>query len=130
MKDTDTFTTVTVPRPITVQRIKDLLTSAFEGGSNYWIRHAERHGAPRSMAQFLSDVPFVDKEAHLIIHEDVDDREPTIPHRLDSNVLKKGMETFATMCPKHFQDFLEENDDACTADCFLQCCLFKEVKYG
>jgi len=32
--------------------------------------------------------------------------------------------------PRHFHNFLEENDDAETGDVFIQCCLFGEIVYG
>jgi hypothetical protein len=32
--------------------------------------------------------------------------------------------------PRHFGDFMGENDDATTSDVFLQLCLFGEVVYG
>jgi hypothetical protein len=31
---------------------------------------------------------------------------------------------------RHFSDMIAENDDATTADVFLQCCLFGELVYG
>jgi hypothetical protein len=32
--------------------------------------------------------------------------------------------------PRHFADFMQENDDAVTGDVFLQCVLLKAVIYG
>jgi len=32
--------------------------------------------------------------------------------------------------PKHFSDAVEEDFDATTADCWLQCCLFGDVIFG
>ena len=42
MQNTDTLTIIAVPMNITVQRIKDLLCCAIEGGSNYWCETMDR----------------------------------------------------------------------------------------
>ena len=43
----------------------------------------------------------------------------------------RGLQTFSTFANgRHFKDFLYENEDAMTGDCFLQCCVFNEVIYG
>jgi len=36
----------------------------------------------------------------------------------------------ASEAPRHFADFIAENDDAETADVFLQCCLFGRIVFG
>jgi hypothetical protein len=70
MKDTDTLIPL-VAYNITVERVKDLLTSAFEGGSGYWIEETERIGEAkdRKQAPFLCDAPFV-KDGYLKVKED------------------------------------------------------------
>jgi hypothetical protein len=124
MKDTDILVKVQVP--ITVERIKDLLCSAIEGGSNYWVGTLDRKGGiTRAQAEYRQDVPFV-KGGWLELIEQDDEK----THRLDIKKIKSGMQVFATKFPRHFGDFMDENDDAETGDVFLQCCIFGDTIYG
>ncbi len=127
--ETETLT-VTVPLQVPVGRIKDLLTSAFEGGSNYWVEVAERLGEAkdRKQAEFLSDAPFV-KNGCLRIKDNLDmDGEKWF--LLTPQILVEGLKVMAHKYPKAWTDFLNENDDAETADIFLQCVCFGDVIYG
>jgi hypothetical protein len=49
---------------------------------------------------------------------------------LNISTIKIGLQVMAVKYPRHWQDFIQENADACTADVFLQCCLFGEVIFG
>jgi hypothetical protein len=49
---------------------------------------------------------------------------------LGKSEIEKGLSLMAEAYSKHFSDFIEENDDADTADTFLQLCLFGEVVFG
>ena len=44
--------------------------------------------------------------------------------------MKKGLDLMAGEHQRHWQDFINENDDADTADVFMQLCLFGEIVYG
>lgn len=44
--------------------------------------------------------------------------------------IQKGLQVMAEKFPRHFNDFVTENDDAITGDVFLQCCLLEDVVYG
>ena len=122
-----------VPFHVTVERVKDLLTCAFEGGSNYWVEVAERVGEAqdRKQAPFLCDCPFV-KDGYLKIKEKSDEAEDGIGgwFNIDPETIKTGLAVFAQKYPKAFADFVNENDDAGTGDTFLQCVCFGEVIYG
>lgn len=138
--------TVTVTHEIPVERIKDLLCNAIEGGSNYWCNTMDRMGGiTREQANYRHDVPFVEGGWLQIIedepgmpesqpvptryYEDIDGKR-TECYRLDLEAIKKGLNVFAEKCPHQFADFIAENDDAETGDCFLQCILFGHVIYG
>jgi hypothetical protein len=131
MNATDSLS-VTIPLTVTIERIKDLLTSAFEGGSNYWIEEAERVGEAqdRKQAPYLCDAPFV-KDGYVRIKDEGD----AINHNggwfnINPQTIKEGLEKMAAKYPKAWADFMNENDDAETADIFLQCCCFGEAIYG
>lgn len=113
--------TVTIQRQLDDQRIEDLLVGAFEGGSNYWIkslrRVTERH-PDIYQAAVIGDGLHIraDGEPH--------------PRHLDRGHLEHGLRLMAEKYPSHMGAVLDGNDDAGTADVFLQLCLFGEVVYG
>jgi hypothetical protein len=133
MKDTDALISLMVPYHVTVERVKDLLTCAFEGGSGYWIEETERVGEAkdRKQAPFLCDCPFV-KDGYLKIKEDGTEAKHGMGgwFNIDLETIKTGLAVFAQKYPKDFADFVNENDDAGTGDTFLQCVCFGEAIYG
>lgn len=129
---------VTITKEIDLDSISSLLCSAFEGGSNYWYE-IDQFVKPETFS-FLTeagednpqiykhlDYPLNEGGAVIIsVPEDDDGKKYT----LDLNAVKKGLKVMAKDYPRHFTDFVKENDDACTGDVFLQCCLFGEVIFG
>jgi hypothetical protein len=113
--------------PITEERVFCVLTSAFEGGSNYWISSVEigddKTGVPRMSWTFVQDIPLVGGCL------EITDDEGNV-HALNKDKLCEGLKTMATKFQRHFMDLITENDDAETGDVFLQCCLFGDVIYG
>lgn len=49
---------------------------------------------------------------------------------LDTEAIERGLQLMATTRPKEWADFLNDNADIETADCFLQLCLLGEIVYG
>ena len=49
---------------------------------------------------------------------------------LDGDAVQRGLQTMAEKYPRHWGDFIRENEDAITGDVFIQCCLLGEVVYG
>lgn len=145
MNDNATLS-VNVPIQIPVQRIKDLLCNAIEGGSNYWCDTIDRMGdIGGKQAEYRQDVPFVAGGWLRVIEQEsgmpsyvnaparyfeMIDGKLTECYRLDRECLIRGLQTMASKYPKHFSDFLNETDDATTGDVFLQCCCFGEAIYG
>jgi len=109
----------------TDERLKDLLCGAFEGGSGYWIDEVKvpsKKAQKRAGAEYYHESPVVGLELVITSEEG--------KHTLNRASLEKGLQVFAQKCPRQFGDFIAENDDAETSDCFLQCCLFGEVIFG
>jgi hypothetical protein len=133
MNDNEPLISLMVPFHVTVERVKDLLTCAFEGGSNYWIESAIRRGeaTDRKKAPFLCDAPFV-SDGYLQVKEDGSEANHGMGgwFNINPETIKTGLTVFAQKHPKHFADFVNENDDAETGDMFLQCVCFGEVIYG
>mgnify|MGYP001205215659 CR=1 FL=1 len=132
---------ITIEQDIPDHRISDLLCGAFEGGSNYWYQ----------IEEFIKPVNFDNTDPEnrrirhlsypqneggaLIISTVVADGEPEYgeelkTYRLDLEALSRGLRLMSINYPRHYRDFLTENDDADTSDVFLQCCLFGKTIYG
>lgn len=118
----DEFMNLPVKTSISVERIEDMLCGAFEGGSNYWARLIVEGDDVKK-----EDAYFGWLEQGILKVEDPED-EKTYP--LDIESIKKGLKVMAEKFTRHFNDFVNENDDAETADVFLQCCVFGDVIYG
>lgn len=139
--------TVQVSHQIELKRLADLLVGCMEGGSNYWVNTADAIKPPGD-----EELTFVYDDQHMYprytypFNEGgalaiylIDDKQlgifashPTSLHRLTLDKIKKGTELFAAHpdYAHHFKDFVQENDDATTADVWLQLCLFGKVIYG
>jgi hypothetical protein len=116
-------------------RISDLLCNAFEGGSNYWYLITSQKKPP--VLSFRSDVkevyPHLDyplNEGGSLKIQDMEGENRKKRYTLDLEAVKRGLEIMARDYPRHWADFISENDDGDTGDVFLQCCLFGEAIYG
>ena len=134
-------TTIDVPE----QRLRDMLTCAFEGGSNYWylidesetvyadglsyedFKEGGKLTDPDNYHHPLEIIPFT-KGCSLHIRDKNDNG--CWGYFLGLAELEAGLQVMAEKYPRHFSDMLEENDDADTGDVYLQCCLFGEVIFG
>ncbi len=115
---------------ITDERISDLLCGAFEGGSNYWYCIELQRKPEGAECTYVQDYPL--QGGSLLISADGNPN----PARgdgfwlLNREALESGLETMQEKYPRHWHDFVSEQDDAETADVYLQCCLFGEVVFG
>lgn len=117
---------------VQLRRIKDLLCSAFEGGSNYWIKIVDTPAKSKrhKQVEYWHECGVHD---WLVVHTEGDEGKKDNcgkGYRLDFDACNRGMAVFAAKFPEHFGDFMAENDDATTADVYLQCCLFGDTIYG
>jgi len=139
------FHTVSTPVEVSVYRIRCLLCSAFEGGSNYWIESVENILAEGLKPEdFRKGGKFTTEDywpSHMLVpfHEECAVKINTsrmLPRRTETSLLniesmRKGLELMAAWDVKHhWQAFLNEDDDAETGDVFLQFCVFGEVIFG
>jgi hypothetical protein len=126
--------TVNVTYDITPQRISDLFASAFEGGINYWAQDAELTATAAPMRSDLVwwgcpehfEGPFV-FELH---YDDPDDDEGEGNGKgvkvIDNAAVIRGFEVMAARAPRHFSNFITDDEDAETADVFVQCIVFAD----
>lgn len=100
--------------------IEYLFISALEGGSNYWCGKVEH----------LSRVKEEDYYTSLLNGFKCYDTEAEKWYTVNKHDIADALQNMATYHKKHFNDLLAENDDAITADVFLQLCALKSVIYG
>lgn len=140
-----TFTTLTTTVDIPTRRVCDLLITAFEGGSNYWytkldyelpegityrdFRKGGKFTDPGIYRHPLEIIPFV--EGCALTLQDAEGDSDTV-YRIDRAALLKGLELLSQskQLQHHWQDFINENEDALTADTYLQLVVFGKVIYG
>lgn len=124
---------VDVTTPITDRQIADLLCSAFEGGSDYWIHKIDVHRGKNDGRPYGEEYTpgYLSAPFSQDGYVDVDPGEGEPIVRLDHAALLKGLTVMAKDWPRHFGDALSEsNADATTGDVFLQCCLFGDIIFG
>jgi hypothetical protein len=125
-----------VKTSIPESRIADLLCCGFEGGVGYWccITGYTEPETPRSA--WGDDTIFRHVDYPLcggaVLCEVVEDEtgEEVETLTLDGDAVQRGLQTMAEKYPRHWGDFIRENEDAITGDVFIQCCLLGEVVYG
>jgi len=135
---------ITTTKVITREQVANLLTSAFEGGSNYWYRIEEFHapstyqfnsGADLSKpAGYFKQIDYpLNPNGYLVVSDyEEAGRDDMKKRRLNYRSIKRGLQLMAESkdYAHHWRDFIEEDDDQITADVFLQFCLFGKVVYG
>lgn len=133
MSENTETTTVTTSIPLT--RIADLLCCGFEGGVGYWCQIVDYNEPekPRSVwgddrVYRHVDYPLTGGAVLCVATDDDPDEPETLT--LDRAAIDRGLAAMAKDFPRHWGDFIRENEDACTGDVFIQCCLFGEVVYG
>jgi hypothetical protein len=117
---------ITVQVPVTERDVWDLLVSAFENGSRYWIRDID---IPTPWPEGCPDrarVPLAG--GALKVHVYYDDVEPL--RDVDRAAVSHGLELMARMYPRQFANILSKTTDRTTGDVFLQLCLFDKVIFG
>jgi len=133
---------VQITHEFPLSRIRGLLCSAFEGGSNYWYEIAKYNYPKGIRGEEFSEggsqqdpneywhpcqlVPTV--EGGSLTINDMEGGKKG--YTLNLETIMKGLKIMSEKYPRHFADFMQENDDAITADVFLQCCLFGDAIYG
>jgi hypothetical protein len=143
MKDLDLTEVpcLSVPIAFLDYRIACLICNSYEGGSAYWAREVSKV-APLQPTRvedpygknINAEIDFdgMGKYAWPMaggsLSLESDDGE--ISGTLTRETCLKGLQVMAAKYPRCFADFMQEQDDAGTADVYIQCCLFGEAVYG
>lgn len=123
---------------ITVRRVMDLVVGALNGGSNYWYYIIDFRfpsdgkkipdgdwGHIESCVWGNGYIQICDKQEYF------NSESAAQKWLLNESALKKGVELLVTKeFIHHFANFVQEKEDANTADIFLQLCLFGKIVYG
>lgn len=138
---------ISVPVPISEEQISNMLCSAYDGayGSAYYWSAITGYEYPAGKTQddfeyrfmevvlaggkmFLCDAEMTKQEMKARKPEEIE------KWTLTREKLIKGLQVMASLemgkGGHHFPNLMKENDDAETADVFVQCCLFGEIVYG
>lgn len=131
--------------------VANLLCGAFEGGTYYWCVIVEIIKPPEdviwsdrndqgeldegAILYRKYDYPVTPGGAVVITtQEEYDEAEGDVSkmktYRLDRDTIARGLNVMLKKYPSQLAAFLEGNDDADTADIFVQCCAFGEIVYG
>lgn len=123
---------------IPAKRIADLLTTCAESSAvTYWcsaMKPAPRSGFEKRVAKakwWYAEAKAIDDGLLIDVTEmNADGTGRDKVHRVNAARLRKGLRIMAEKHGRHFGDLLNENDDATTADVFLQCVALGEVVYA
>lgn len=115
-----------------VNDILELLTGAWEGGSNYWIESVEMKGSydleqrPNKYYPSYALAPFIGGELAIHVRTGL----TTEKHVLNLDNIEQGIKLIRVKEPNHYANWVRQDDDAETSDVFLQLCLFKSIRYS
>jgi hypothetical protein len=133
---------------ISMDRVQGVLCAALEGGSNYWIDsveivYPEGHNPEdykvggKHHIDDLFDSPLYNvwrfHGGKLIFYVDMNEDGKLKKYELNLNKVIDGFRQMAAAekCrADYWPNFVKENDDADTADCWLQLALFNDIIFG
>lgn len=116
---------IMIPFEIKEEFISDVLSTAFSGGSNYWIEDIKNlsndpksHHFSRSVAQG-DTLEIIDNEDYKV-------------HKLDKDIFAEGYKRYAEFClKKGIQVYSDPCDiDSQVADMILQFAIFNDLIFG
>lgn len=128
--------TMIVLSTVTPQRVADLIINAIESGIRYWcddVKVFKPDGGRVTYADIACGDDQPDFTGHRLVFVETDTHEE---HTLDLTNDSKQVESALGLMlsgkypMRHITNILHENDDAETADVFVQLCLFGDIVYG
>lgn len=128
MADNNVTVSVNITVQIHMRRIYDLVVTGMESGGYGSFQFAENSGAWDADGWVLAEEGKTQAFRKIRIEDKYEDE--TFGKYLYDAALVLGLRRMADKYPKHFDNFMQENEDAITGDVFLQCVVFGEVIYG
>jgi hypothetical protein len=123
---------IQVTIPVSTQTIVDTFNTAIEVGSGYWLSeidwgHIGKIAENRQERYEYLGNAIEDDDDQWKLHLTDDEGKR---HIMNQDKLWLGMHLMARDYPRHFDDMINDNGDAITADIFLQCVLLGDIVYG
>lgn len=111
---------------ISDERLKDVLSGAFEGGCNYW---AETRITKKEINKYKCRYPWeiIFNKGRIPVFDIETGEHLGI---LSKRTLKKGLRLMSEKYPNYLMDIINESDDAGTADVLMQLSVIGEIVYG
>lgn len=137
--------TYTVNIEVPAEHIADWVTSAFEGGSNYWIELVDNtHRSCKNVRKVVSDkyinfychkelYEMPDWQMNITISEGPIVEDGPTTFIFDAAAVQRGLNWLAKNRPAKLGELMDMDAclwDADDADCFLQACLFEDIVFG
>ena len=128
---------ITITQTLQADEFKNLLYNCWHY-SNYWCSIDCDPAFDWYNATYpeTSDLPCIEDKLWAYLKHDpshrieVHDTYSDEKFSLRWDMILEGSKTFVQDFPRHYQDFVSENDDAVTADVWLQCVCLGDVEYG
>lgn len=114
--------------------ISYLLCNALEGGINYWGRVSpgkfplKENGKSKTKKDYEYWHLELVLDGGTMIVKDIEEYYDDV--ELTREMLLNAVQKMADEYPRHFHDWIEENDDAITGDVFFQLACYGEVHFG
>lgn len=125
---------ITTTVKLTPQRVSDLFVGAFEGGSNYWMQSANiivgKERKEKGLVWWGAPAVFQGDYSFKVSYENPEKGPTYVSKTLTQDDVAKGAQIMAQKYPEHFADIVQDNEDAITADVFMQCIVLGEIVYG
>jgi len=125
--------TITVTKTIEDQIIRDQIITALEGGSNYWYYLKDLSMLPaKKEGEALSERicrAVLDEGISVPVY-DIEDPDGVSIGAIETDLIRRGLETMAIDYKSQFNDMLDEVGDADTADVFLQLVVMGDIIFG
>lgn len=125
---------VTVQTTVPWQRVADLLCTGLEGGySNSWLHSFYLDGDADESPWYADAKLLAHGPLRIVAHFDdpkEEEGEGNGRKSIDRAAIGYALQLMASKFPRHYADFVQENDDAITGDVFLQCLILGDVVYG
>jgi hypothetical protein len=127
---------ITTQVEVTPRRIADLMVTAIEGGINYWCGSVNLISQPKAGLKepwYDDESLYADGSSIRIRVKELDPSSSIKEWIIDINKMKFAfalMQDFGNPKGYCWRDFINENEDAITADVWFQLAVFGEVVYG
>jgi hypothetical protein len=120
-----------VPVHVEDQIISDMIITAFEQGVGYWVRGIKVFDKEGKQRRGLTDDPLNNLSSITVVEdEDGTEHEFRISKPTPFAQIITGLAHMAKAYPRHFANVVSDDHDAETADVFIQCCLFADIRYS